>query len=216
MAFEAIGVFEISPAHSDTIITDMPSTLIAPPVEFEAVPRKKWTREECAQLGAILDLQQYELIDGELIKKMGKNHPHVWTLMLLAKWLGSIFPDFTVGQELPIDVRPEDNPSSDPEPDVVVLTKPYNELVPRPKATDVRLLVEVSDSTLAFDLTQKAGLYARAAIAEYWVLDVIGRRLIVHRRPLDGRYRDVMAYAESESIAPLAAPESPVMVGTLL
>ena len=101
----------------------MPSTLIAPPVEFESVPRKKWTRDECAQLGAILDLFQSELIDGELIKKMGKNHPHVWTLMLLAKWLESIFPDFTIGKEVPIDVRPEDNPSSDPEPDAVVLTK---------------------------------------------------------------------------------------------
>ena len=194
----------------------MPSTLIAPPVEFESVPRKKWTRDECAQLGAILDLFQYELIDGELIKKMGKNHPHVWTLMLLAKWLESIFPDFTIGKEVPIDVRPEDNPSSDPEPDAVVLTKPYNELAPRPKATDVRLVAEVSDTTLAFDLSQKAALYARAAIPEYWVLDVIGRRLIVHRRPHGGAYQEVVAYGEAQSVAPLAAPESSVMVGTIL
>ena len=194
----------------------MPSTLIAPPVEFESVPRKKWTRDECAQLGAILDLFQYELIDGELIKKMGKNHPHVWTLMLLAKWLESIFPDFTIGKEVPIDVRPEDNPSSDPEPDAVVLTKPYNELAPRPKATDVRLVAEVSDTTLAFDLNPKAALYARAGIPEYWVLDVVGRRLIVHRRPQDGAYQEVVAYAEAESLAPLAAPESFVVVSTLL
>lgn len=136
--------------------------------------------------------------------------------MLLGKWLGSIFPDFTVGQEMPIDVRPEDNPSSDPEPDVVVLTRPYNELVPRPKANDVRLVVEVSDSTLAFDLTQKARLYARAEIPEYWVLDVANRRLIVHRRPQGGAYQEVVAYAEAESVAPLAAPDSSVVVGTLL
>ncbi len=192
----------------------MPSTLIAPPVEFAEVPRKKWTRDECAQLGAILDLHQYELIDGDLIKKMGKNHPHVWTLMLLGKWLGSIFPDFTVGQEVPIDVRPEDNPSSDPEPDLVVLTRPYNELQPRPKACDVRLVVEVSDTTLAFDLTQKARLYARAGIADYWVLDVVGRRLIVHRQPQDGAFQDVKVYTAPESVAPLAAPDSVVNVDT--
>ena len=192
----------------------MPSTLIAPPVEFESVPRKKWTREECAQLGAILDLQQYELIDGELIKKMSKNHPHTWTLMLLMKWLGSTFPPFTVGQDMSIDVRPEDNPASEPEPDAVVLTRPYNELVPRPKATDIRLLVEVSDATLAFDLKQKAALYARAEIAEYWVLDVTNRRLIIHRHPQAGAYQDIKVYAETESVAPLAAPDSVVNVAS--
>lgn len=191
----------------------MPSTLNAPPVEFSNVPRKKWTRDECAQLGAILHLRDYELIDGELIKKMSKNHPHTWTLMLLMTWLGSIFSPFTFGQDMSIDVRPEDNPSSEPEPDAVVLTKPYNQLMPRPKATDVRLLVEVSDSTLAFDLSQKAALYARAAIPEYWVLDVTNRRLIVHRQPRAGKYQDVKVYAESESAAPLTAPDSVVNVG---
>ena len=193
----------------------MPSTLIAPPAEFAAVPRKKWTREECAQLGAILDLHQYELIDGELIKKMGKNHPHIRTLILLMEWLRSVFPNRTVVQEIPIDVRPEDNPSSEPEPDVVVLTGSVLDLIPRPKANQVRLLVEVSHATLSFDLNQKAALYARAEIAEYWVLDVANRRLIVHRRSQDGVYQEVAAYAESESVAPLAAPESVVVVGAL-
>ena len=193
----------------------MPSTLIAPPAEFAAVPRKKWTREECAQLGAILDLHQYELIDGELIKKMGKNHPHIRTLILLMEWLRSVFPNRTVVQEIPIDVRPEDNPSSEPEPDVVVLTGSVLDLIPRPKANQVRLLVEVSHATLSFDLNQKAALYARAEIAEYWVLDVANRRLIVHRRSQDGVYQEVAAYTESESVAPLAAPESVVVVGAL-
>ena len=193
----------------------MPSTLIAPPAEFAAVPRKKWTREECAQLGAILDLHQYELVDGELIKKMGKNHPHIRTLILLMEWLRSVFPNRTVVQEIPIDVRPEDNPSSEPEPDVVVLTGSVLDLIPRPKANQVRLLVEVSHATLSFDLNQKAALYARAEIAEYWVLDVANRRLIVHRRSQDGVYQEVVAYAESESVAPLAAPESVVVVGAL-
>ena len=194
----------------------MPSTLIAPAVEFAEVPRKKWTRDECAQLGAILDVHQYELIEGELIQKMGKNHPHSLALMLLVEWLRTIFPGRTVGQEIAIDVRPEDNPTSDPEPDAVVFSQPYALLIPRPKATEVRLLVEVSDRTLAFDMSQKAALYARAAIADYWVLDVVGRRLIVHRRPQSGAYQEVVAYAEAEAVAPLAAPDSLVVVGTLL
>lgn len=184
-------------------------------MEFAEIPRKKWTRDECAQLSSLFDLHQYELIDGELIKKMGKNHPHIRTLILLMEWLKSIFPARCVVQEIPIDVQPEDNPSSEPEPDVVVLTGSVLDLIPRPKANQVRLLVEVSHSTLSFDLSAKAALYARAEIAEYWVLDVANRRLIAHRRPQAGAYQDVKVYAETESVAPLAAPHAPVTVATL-
>ena len=65
-----------------------------------------------------------------------------------------------------------------------------------------------SERTLGFDMRTKAGLYARAGIVEYWVLDIPGRRLIVHRDPQGGRYASVVAYGARESVAPLAAPES--------
>ncbi len=64
----------------------------------------------------------------------------------------------------------------------------------------------MSDSSLTFDLTVKASLYARAGIEEYWVLDVAGRRLIAHRSPRAGKYNSVEAYGEGETIAPLSAP----------
>jgi len=68
--------------------------------------------------------------------------------------------------------------------------------------------VEVADRTLAFDLTTKATLYARAGIVEYRVLDLPGRRLIVHREPRDGRYGSGVAYSEQESVAPLSASDA--------
>lgn len=72
--------------------------------------------------------------------------------------------------------------------------------------------MEITDSTLRFDLTVKAGLYARAQIVEYWVADLTARRLIVHREPQPGGYRSVVAYSESERVAPLAAPQSELLV----
>jgi Uma2 family endonuclease len=72
----------------------------------------------------------------------------------------------------------------------------------------LHLVVEVADSTLNFDLTTKAALYARAGIAEYWVLDVSGRRLIVHRLPQSGKYTAILVYNEQEEVAPLAAPHA--------
>jgi Uma2 family endonuclease len=77
---------------------------------------------------------------------------------------------------------------------------------PGPK--DLHLVVEVSDTSLNFDLTTKAVLYARAGIPEYWVLDVSGRRLIVHRHPQSGKYTAVLVYNEQEAVAPLAAPHA--------
>ena len=96
----------------------------------------------------------------------------------------------------------------EPEPDVAVLRAPLEELMRKPLPEDVLLLVEVAASTLAMDLSTKADLYARAGIADYWVLDVNQRRMIVHRDPVTGKYSSVVVYREDESVAPLAAPES--------
>lgn len=72
--------------------------------------------------------------------------------------------------------------------------------------------MEISDTSLSFDLSVKAMLYARAGIPEYWVLDVNGRQLFVHRDPSPIGYGSVIAYGEAESVSPLAAPERSLLV----
>jgi Uma2 family endonuclease len=144
-----------------------------------------------------------------LINKMGKKRPHVNSTTLLQGWLVGVFGARLVNVEAPIDVSPVDNPCNEPEPDLIVLKRDlsyFTEANPRPE--DLQLVVEVADSTLGFDLITKAALYARAGIVEYWVLDIAGRRMIVHRDPRSGRYASVTAYSDEESVAPLAAPES--------
>ena len=76
-------------------------------------------------------------------------------------------------------------------------------------------MTEVSDTSLEFDLQLKARLYARAGIAEYWVVDLNGRRVVIHRRPEGGRYLDVVGYSEDETVATLGAPEVLIRVGDL-
>jgi Uma2 family endonuclease len=198
----------------------MPATVterLSPPV-VQSPPRKRWTRAECERLEAlgIFDQQRVELIEGELIDKMGKNRPHVDAATMFFGWLIQIFGTRQVNAEAPIDVAPEDNPTNQPVPDLIVLKpeyKGFRSATPQPR--DLALVVEVADTTLAFDFTTKAALYARAGIVEYWVLDVSGRRLIVHRDPRDGRYASVTSYSEQESVAPLAAPNSAFLVQTV-
>jgi Uma2 family endonuclease len=190
----------------------MPSVLHDVPVmpPPQAPPRKRWTREQvaAAEASGIFDGEKLELINGELIDKMPKNWRHVETLMLLGLWLREVFGGRFVATEAPLDVHPADNSTSEPEPDAIVLKhdlSKYRSVRPQPQ--DLRLVAEISDTTLTFDRSVKAALYARAGIPEFWVLDVKGRRLIVHRDPAPEGYRSVTAYSEHESVAPLAAPE---------
>ena len=134
------------------------------------------------------------------------------------RWLESVFGGEFILPEASIDLRPEDTPTSEPEPDAFVLTIPYLELahMARARPSQIRLIAEVSDSRLAFDLNTKARLYARSAISEYWVLDIEGRRLIVHRDPVDGKYQSVRVYREDERLSPLAAPAAEVRVSEFL
>jgi Uma2 family endonuclease len=128
--------------------------------------------------------------------------------MLMLFWLAETFGKQFVDSEAPMDVNPGDNPANEPQPDLIVLKRERAAFVSaNPQPPDIRLLVEISDSTLNFDLSVKAALYARAGIVEYWVLDVAGRRLFCHRNPDGGRYKSVAIYHEHERVAPLAAPE---------
>lgn len=189
-----------------------------PTQEWTGVKRKRWTRDELARFEQTnaLPAGRYELIEAELIDKMGKNRPHTRVLMRLMSWLLSQFTFEFAQSETSIDVSPEDNPTNHPEPDAILLNK--SEAVigntdPGPK--DLALVAEVSDSTLSFDLGLKASLYARAGIVEYWVVDITSQTLIVHREPIDGAYTWRQSYRGEDSIAPLAAPDKLLTVKTL-
>jgi len=190
----------------------MPTLLAPNPVSLpQPAPRRKtWTREELAplELSGVFKDERLELVEGELISKMGKNRPHVTAVISMLYWLAECFGKSLAEAEGPIDVSPEDNPSSEPVPDVLVLRRDRSTFTSNPKPEDVSLLVEVADSTLSYDLDVKAPLYARAGIVEYWVLDLHGRRLIVHREPTDGQYASVVSYSEHETLAPLSAPNA--------
>ncbi len=173
--------------------------------------KRGWTRRDCELLeeAGAFDGLRYELINGELIDKMGMNPPHAVVLHLLIQWLNLVFGDALVRTQMPIDVSPEDNPSSQPQPDACVTSRPGRTFMSaHPGPGDIMLLVEVSDSTLAFDTAAKAELYARAGIADYWVLDIKSQRTFVHRAPRDGKYQSITVYEAVEPVSPLAAPDA--------
>lgn len=191
----------------------MPTVLDNAPVVVDYLPpRKKWTRAELDAMESLhlVDTTGFELVEGDLISQIGKNRAHVHLVALLTHWLVSIFGVDGVNPECPIEVAESDAPTNQPQPDVVAFLSSYKDYLTRiPGASDIALVVEVSDSSLAFDLNTKARLYARAGIAEYWVVDIQGRRVFSHRQPANGAYDSVKTYSATESIAPLASPTTP-------
>jgi Uma2 family endonuclease len=152
-----------------------------------------------------------------LISRIGKNRPHVNAAMALMLRLMDACGRDRVDQEAPIDVAPGDNQINEPTPDLIVLRKPGSLIRSgNPQPEDLAMVVEIADSSLAFDLGLKARLYARAGIAEYWVADLNGRHLVVHRKPGAEGYGDVAAYGETEAVRPLAAPEHEFLLNAIL
>lgn len=197
-----------------------PTRCIWPPAHVEAGPRRKrWTRAEIEAIesAGLLPQERLELIEGELMDRRGKTRPRAIAISEMVQCLWAIFGSRFVQQAAAIDVSPEDNPSSEPVPDVIVLKRPLTDFrVDNPGPADLALVCQVSDSSLGFDLSTKANLYARAGIEEYWVLDLQGRKLIVHREPSSVGYKSLHTYLAGEKVAPLAAPGATIAIDDLL
>jgi len=147
----------------------------------------------------------HELIEGDIVDKMGQKEPHIGLLMRWTAALTQIFGSAFVRTQLPIVVSDD----SEPEPDVSIASNHGDTYLASGETTpaaDIRLLIEVSVNTLAYDLGIKAMLYARAGIPDYWVSDVANRRLIIHRDPTPEGYATIITLAETQSASPLAAP----------
>ncbi|WP_395094422.1 Uma2 family endonuclease [Armatimonas sp.] len=108
--------------------------------------------------------------------------------------------------------------SSEPEPDAAVTLQPAEVYLRAgiPPGSEFRLVVEVSDSTLWRDKGQKAKLYAAAGVPEYWVVNLTGRTVIVHRRPVGDDYQSIVTYNENETISPEGAPEHTIALAEIL
>jgi Uma2 family endonuclease len=98
---------------------------------------------------------------------------------------------------------------TEPEPDLAIYrrrsTVPYKER--EPHAEDALLIIEVAESSLAYDRSTKLRLYAEAGIPEYWVVDCLAESIEIHRVPDAGSYRDVSRSEGAVSVSPQAFPD---------
>jgi Uma2 family endonuclease len=188
----------------------------------DAEPRpRRWTREAYYRMGelGLFHGQRAELIEGEImvLSPQGPSHgyftDHAAEVLRESAWAG-----VWVRMQLPLDF----GIYSEPEPDVSVVAGSRRDYKAG-HSTLALLIVEVSDSTLAFDRGRKASLYAMRGIADYWIINLVDGQLEVRRdprpdpsQPLGFGYASLAVLRPGDVVCPLAAPHLAFAVAELL
>lgn len=177
----------------------------------EAPTRRLFTVDEyyaMAEAGILRPDERVQLIEGVIISMPSIGPRHAYNVSRVGKLiLARLGDEVEVRFQNPIRLAS----GAEPEPDVAVVLVPaggpqvYGER--HPVAAETLLVIEVADSTLAFDLGEKALMYARAGIADYWVFDLAGHRIVVHRGPTAEGYASVDSVESGASIVPSAFPD---------
>lgn len=180
--------------------------------------RRRFTVDDLhdmAAAGIIGPEERVELIEGVIYQMAPQGSPHAACVSTVGAWFSRRFDeaDAIVRIQSPISLSPR----SEPEPDITLVRWRAGRYADRhPAPGDVLLVIEVSDTSLAYDRRIKARRYAAAGVQEVWVIDLKGRRVFVLREPRDERYIVVTIHQGGEHISPLAFPDLSVPVDVLL
>jgi Uma2 family endonuclease len=144
-----------------------------------------------------------ELLNGEVFVKGKQNPPHQQAVRYLSKLLERIYGDsMLVSAQLPLVL--ESPPPDYVEPDIALLNLPLETYNSRDATNkDVRLLIEISDTTLARDQNEKLEAYARNQILEYWIYNLNANRLEVYQEPIGTEYAVKHIYQVGQMVVPL-------------
>lgn len=185
----------------------------------EGGPRRwKWTGDDLIRLGALGVLpadRKFELMDGEIIEIMPPSPRHAALVGYLSAALMRLAWSETVHVRSDSPIRL--TPHFEPQPDVAVVQgHALDYLEQFPAVSDIRLLIELSDSSLAYDRGAKLRVYAAANVSEYWIVNLQNDQLEVYREPDAEAYRSIRIYKPGETVASLAAPDATLPVNVLL
>jgi Uma2 family endonuclease len=166
--------------------------------------------EGMVRKGILPESERVELIEGQIVDLRPKGIRHIWTVSRLCRVFNRRDDVvFTPQSTLQLDEH------TGPEPDIAVFPAGTSE-ARRPSAGDAILVIEVADSSLAYDRQTKAPLYARFSIPEYWIVDLNNDRIEVYREPSPIGYRSVRPYPRGERLSPAFASDLIVEVDAIL
>ncbi len=169
---------------------------------------------QMARVGILEPRARVELIDGDILEMSPIGRRHMACVDRLTRIFVRGVADAAIVRvqgSIALDEHGE------PEPDLVLL-RPRDDFYADADATptDVLLIVEVADSSEAYDRQTKAPLYARHGIPEVWVASLNRDQIILHRNPTPDGYATTRVARRSETLSPLASPDLEIGVDQIL
>ena len=190
-----------------------------PPLEAQTHRWKRIEYDRLIECGFFQPGDPIELIGGQLLVAEPQGSPHFTAIRAVEEALRAAFgPGWDVRTQGPLALDDE----SEPEPDVAVVPSSFRDYVAGHQSHPA-LVVEVSESSLALDREHKGSLYARAGVADYWIVNLVDGALDVYRAPSSDttasfgwRYGTVEVLGRAASVSPLALPGVHIRVADLL
>jgi Uma2 family endonuclease len=169
--------------------------------------------QQMVATGVLTKYDRIELIDGEMIDMAPNGRKHVTVTNRLNKlFVMGAGDSAIVSPGGPVNL----GDYSEPEPDLSILRPRADDYATQlPEGADVLLLIEVSDTSLAYDQGIKRALYARHGISEYWIVDVEARCIHVHREPDGSSFSKVSTVTIPDRVAARELPGIEVSLDAL-
>jgi Uma2 family endonuclease len=165
------------------------------------------------EAGVFREDDRLELVDGEIVEMSPIGNRHATCVRKLNLLFRSVGDRGLVDIQNPLGISEE----NDFYPDVVLLKpRPDKYASGIPGACDALLVIEVADTTLPFDRQVKAPRYAAAGAPELWIVDLVGSRVWVHRKPLEGAYGEVFEARPGQVLPVPGMPDIEISVADLL
>lgn len=167
--------------------------------------------------GVLSEYDRVELIEGRVVEMAPIGDDHIAaTTDLTGLFVMRLHGRADVSVQSPVNLARR----SEPEPDLAIIHH-----VPggrrkaktrKPTPSEIYVIVEIANSSLAFDLGEKAEMYARHGIQELWIVDIPNDRLVIHREPTPNGYASVQSMTRGESVSPLAFSDVAFTVDEIL
>ncbi len=166
-----------------------------------------------AEAGILPNPHRVELIDGEIIDLNAIGSPHAAiTTRLTRQFIRAVGDLAIISVQNPLRL----DSYNEPEPDLLVLRPRADDYqANHPGAADVLLLIEVSETSLAYDRGRKLALYAKFGVAEVWIIDLAGAAIEIYRQPKEGAYA-LTERRTGGSLTPDLVPSVAIDVAALL
>jgi Uma2 family endonuclease len=164
------------------------------------------------EAGILNEDDRIELLNGDLVVREpvgGEHRTLVDSLTIVfASRIGQ--NRYRIGIQNPISL----DPHSEPQPDVVLYVPAVRGRHPRPD--EIFLLIEVADTSLAYDRGPKLEAYARGGIPEVWVIDALRHKVFLHRNPYLGRYQFTLEAKGEDGLTVEVFPDITFSVSSIL